>query len=131
MNNLNIPEFRAKKISSDEYVIGWLLKDTILCDIDNDLSYPFKIDQTTLAIHFPDMLDSQGNKIFASLSESGKGGDIFTWDNNLFIVWLDSVSLRFNGTNIDNFECDCHDILYEWYNYKTDRYDLKIIGIQK
>lgn len=35
-----------------------------------------KIDPTTLAIHFPDMLDSQGNKIFASLNEDGKGGDI-------------------------------------------------------
>lgn len=34
-----------------------------------------QIDPTTLAIHFPDMLDSQGNKIFASLSEDGKGGD--------------------------------------------------------
>ena len=34
------------------------------------------IDISTLAIHFPDMLDSQGNKIFASLSENGKGGDI-------------------------------------------------------
>jgi hypothetical protein len=34
------------------------------------------IDISTLSIHFPDMIDSQGNKIFASLSEDGKGGDI-------------------------------------------------------
>lgn len=34
------------------------------------------IDISTLSIHFPDMLDSKGNKIFASLSEDGKGGDI-------------------------------------------------------
>lgn len=34
------------------------------------------IDITTLSIHFNDMLDNQGNKIFASLQEDGKGGDI-------------------------------------------------------
>ena len=34
------------------------------------------IDPSTLAIHFPDMLDSEGTKIFASLSEDGMGGDI-------------------------------------------------------
>lgn len=35
-----------------------------------------KIDPSTLAIHFTDMLDSQGNKIFASLNEDGKGGSL-------------------------------------------------------
>ncbi|WP_428739454.1 hypothetical protein [Sulfurimonas sp.] len=35
-----------------------------------------EIDPTTLAIHFPDMKDSENNPIFASLSEDGKGGDI-------------------------------------------------------
>ena len=34
------------------------------------------IDISTLSIHFPDMLDSKGNKIFAGLQEDGKGGDI-------------------------------------------------------
>ena len=34
------------------------------------------IDKSTLSIHFLDMLDSQGNKIFASLQEDGKGGDL-------------------------------------------------------
>ena len=37
----------------------------------------YEIQQSTLAIHFNDMLDSQGNKIFASLREDGRGGDIF------------------------------------------------------
>ena len=51
------------------------------CNKNNNIgsgSYP--IDETTLAIHFPDMLDSQGNKIFASLQEDGKGGDIMQDD---------------------------------------------------
>ncbi len=34
----------------------------------------------TLSINIEDMLDSQGNKIFASLQEDGKGGDIMQDD---------------------------------------------------
>ena len=86
---MNIPIFRAKKIDSDDYVKGYLLdKNTILT---TEYYYPQgmppeveeyfnKIDPSTLTIHFPDMLDSQGNKIFASLSEDGKGGDIMRCD---------------------------------------------------
>ena len=76
---MNIPIYRAKKIDSDEYVMGMLTKrvftDYLLIrdDINTNLS---KIDPTSRAIHFSDMLDSQGNRIFASLSEDGKGGDI-------------------------------------------------------
>lgn len=86
MENINIPICRAKKIDSDEYVQGFLFKDTDgyfritngIKDYKHPLKLPFEylIDETTLAIHFPDMIDSQGNKIFASLSEDGKGGDI-------------------------------------------------------
>ena len=38
------------------------------------------IDISTLSIHFANMLDSKGNKIFASLQEDGKGGDIMQDD---------------------------------------------------
>ena len=105
--NLSIPLFRAKKQDSDEYVDGYYFHQEwtgnypnedaeereekikhFICgfttyDIWDDEEGHFKfmgideIDSTTLAIHFPDMLDSQGNKIFASLSEDGKGGDVF------------------------------------------------------
>ena len=37
----------------------------------------------TLSINFPNMLDSQGNKIFASLQEDGKGGDILLEESRL------------------------------------------------
>ena len=76
-----IPIYRAKKIDSDEWVNGYLIVDpdrgrnyyyikkaTYLKDID--------IDPNTLAIHFPNMIDKKGKKIFASLSEDGVGGDI-------------------------------------------------------
>lgn len=95
-----IPIYRAKKIDSDEYVIGFLYQDIIeyiksdglnpdeykkALDkeswyIMDNLSHTNMIDKSTLAIHFPDMLDSQGNKIFASLSEDGRGGDIMKDD---------------------------------------------------
>ena len=89
-----IPIYRAKKIDSDEYVIGYceyIPNDGRSINIINSgcwISwikldnkgfrdrFEVEVDLTTLAIHFPDMIDSQGNKIFASLSEDGKGGDI-------------------------------------------------------
>ncbi len=98
-----IPIFRAKKLDSDKYIIGQYIETEFsneeYCDIEeqetiikhciikdfrtvhDDYEYCnfdiTEIDPTTLSIHFPDMLDSQGNKIFASLQEDGKGGDIF------------------------------------------------------
>ena len=76
----SVPIFRAKKIDSDEYIIGYLKFDRkhnhySINPIDDENTW-HKIEENTLAIHFTDMLDSQGNKIFASLQEDGKGGDI-------------------------------------------------------
>ena len=90
-----IPIFRAKRLYSDEYNCGYLIKaDDYEAEADEDQIVYFimhkmenyrtnevwdfvcnsRIDPSTLAIHFPNMLDSQGNKIFASLSEDGKVG---------------------------------------------------------
>lgn len=74
-----IPVFRAKKIDSDEYIIGYLeehnTNDFYISLMPNEID-SYKIDTSTLSIHFPDMIDSQRNKIFASLQKDGKGGDI-------------------------------------------------------
>ena len=101
-----IPIFRAKRLDSDEYIIGQYIETEFsneeYCDIEeqetiikhciikdfrtihDDYEYCnfdiTEIDIATLAIHFPDMLDSKGNKIFASLQEDGKGGDIMQDD---------------------------------------------------
>ena len=92
---MNIPIYRAKKIDNDEYVffnsfyeyenkyyaINKIINQTIdgwFTNVMIPLTY--KINPTTLAIHFPGMLDSQGKEIFASLSEDGKGGDIFQYN---------------------------------------------------
>ena len=73
-----IPIFRAKHHRDNIYFIGSLIgkDDEYYIIEDEDMEYYRPIDPTTLAIHFPNMLDCQGNKIFASLSEDGKGGDI-------------------------------------------------------
>ena len=76
-----IPKYRAKIENSDRYVIGYLAERKfckqfrIMEDLYKRCNHEV-IDPSTLAINFPDMKDSENNPIFASLSESGKGGDI-------------------------------------------------------
>ena len=88
---INIPIYRAKEIDGDEYIIGSLdfnasrVNDTFYYIITGNRCN-HTIDPTTIGIHFPDMLDSQGNKIFASLSEDGKGGDIVEYDGGQEII---------------------------------------------
>ena len=77
-----IPIYRAKKIDSDEFVEGLLCRGYELRSgnekpyIQDHTHREWQINPLTLAIHFPDMIDLEGTKIFASLSEDGKGGDI-------------------------------------------------------
>ena len=98
-----IPVYRAKKIDSDEYVKGYLVRaDDYDADVDEDQVIYFimdkmenyrtsevwdfvqnsRIDPTTLSIHFPNIIDSQGNKIFASLDI--KGGSLIEYEEKIF-----------------------------------------------
>ena len=121
-----IPIYRAKKLDSDEYIIGDLFdgkyiiakselnrdisealkhirediltKDCISAECKNEhhllnkmlnkllvnerLEHIYEIDPTTLSIHFPDMIDSKGNKIFASLNI--KGGSLIKYEEKIF-----------------------------------------------
>ena len=88
---MNIPVYRAKMIDSDGYVIGFFHSRKWDGETRTEYyityeSLEWEIDPTTLAIHFLDILDSQGNKIFASLSEDGKGGDIVEYDGGQEII---------------------------------------------
>ena len=124
---INLPIYRAKKIDSDEYVMGWYSSPiiiegkTYLSITNKDGEY--RIDTTTLSIHFSDMLDSQGNEIFASLQKNGRGGDICSVN--------DYIYGGLNGVAI-----------YQKYGFRIDRKgkamgislsstDIKIIGIQQ
>lgn len=152
MINTNIPIFRAKKMASDEYVIGFYIFDGVrhLLLVDRGNLVQIQIDPTTLAIHFPDMIDSQGNKIFASLSEDGKGGDIVEQEINMY---LDDPRPH-NGTYWVQTKCPIlykHRSIYVKYDIKdatpkfadgtiTNRhgyktisniFETKVIGIQK
>ena len=128
---INLPIFRAKKTDSDEYVSGYLKftkynnRTEYVINYVYDSSSVFgecEIDPSTLSIHFPDRLDSQGNKIFASLQEDGKGGDICEskWFNTDVRLTVETESVRYsNGTMIQD-------------GYNISRYDYKkIIGIQQ
>lgn len=97
----HIPLYRAKCIANGKYVIGYLKKCT---DTGSDLFWiqtedwcDYQVDINTLAIHFPDMIDSKDNKIFASLSDNGTYGDIVTRDGKYFIIYYKSVNGRFEG----------------------------------
>ena len=124
---INLPIYRAKKIDSDEYVMGWYSSPiiiegkTYLSITNKDGEY--RIDTTTLSIHFSDMLDSQGNEIFASLQKNGRGGDVCSVN--------DYIDSGLKGVAI-----------YQNYGFRIDRKgkamgislsstDIKIIGIQQ
>lgn len=133
MNNL--PIYRAERIDSDEYVEGYYASaydinhyiiDHLGVDTKTNTVYSmstdlYKIDTTTLAIHFPGMLDSQGNKIFASLSEDGKGGDIIERNGMTFKTIYKSVNGRFEAYEVGGM----HHLLAHKFHQS------KVIGIQK
>lgn len=80
------------------------------------------IDISTLSIHFPDMLDSQGNKIFASLSEDGKGGDIC----DLYLFKNQDKPTR------ENYTCRYKNQKIMFKNFNFENYaKIEIIGIQE
>ena len=118
---INIPIYRAKEIDGDEYIIGSLdfnasrVNDTFYYIITGNRCN-HTIDPTTIGIHFPDMLDSQGNKIFASLSEDGKGGDIMKDDEYYGIAKYKDSRFVVEYENVE--EC-----LYEG--------NFEVVGVQK
>ena len=139
----NIPIYRAKKIDSDKYVYGYYFPQDYTGDFssedaeereeiekhficgttvhnsydDEEGHFTFmgidEIDPSTIAIHFPDMLASDSDRllpngekdlrIFASLSEDGKGGDILSFiqtkDYSDEITRTGTVNISFNGLN--------------------------------
>ena len=78
--------FRAKEKNSNNYVIGYEYYNHVEDEyyITHYVSGSnYKVDRTTRSINIEDMLDSLGNKIFASLQKDGKGGDILLEESRL------------------------------------------------
>ena len=142
-NKIEIPIYRAKKIDSNEYIVGYYSPDknyqehihTIFYfdtgDFNVDRKTITQIDQTTLAIHFPNMLDGQKNKIFASLSEDGKGGDVVThpdYGDNKYILIYDKDRFEVGIKLIEIDEKGC----WEYSPLQEEELELfEAIGIQK
>ena len=85
-----------------------------------------RIDETTLAINFPDMLDSESTKIFASLSEDGRGGDIiqakdFKVGEQIYTAIIKDGCCKLTSDNDKN----------GFYIFDLFDCDLKVTGIQK
>ena len=117
--------FRAKEKNSNNYVIGYEYYNHIEDEyyITHYVSGSnYKIDRTTRSINIEDMLDSQGDKIFASLQKNGRGGDICEskWFNTDVGLTVETESVRYsNSTMIQD-------------GYNISKYDYKkIIGIQQ
>lgn len=124
----NIPIYRAKKIDSDECVIGWysspiIIEGKLYLSITNQ-DGEHRIDTTTLSIHFPDMIDSQGNKIFASLQEDGRGGDILYYKSKIDLVT--KTTLYF-----ENYRLITHSKGENTFRDKESLSKFEIIGIKE
>ena len=118
---LNIQIYRAKKQDSDEYLYGFLNAKTYNLSTTHHIDLPhytieddigiWRIYPSTLSIHFQDMLASDSDRllpngekdlrIFASLSEDGKGGDIISIPDsskehefNIFTVIYDRWQIK-------------------------------------
>ena len=97
-----------KKINGIWYAIGFYSPIFFMCMgnerghyIHGEDGYQYDIKLSTLAIHHKDMIDSEGAKIFASLSEDSKGGDtivseqghefVYKYRNNKFVLWNEQL----------------------------------------
>lgn len=85
MKELNLPIYRGKSLKTNQYVEGYLKTCT---DTGSDVFWiqtkewvDYQIDPTTLSISFKDMLSTTNTRIFASLSNLGKGGDCTFMEN--------------------------------------------------
>lgn len=127
---INIPIYRAKRLDNGEYIEGYYTERVHhypsgrnYINFHNGLVATYEIiDPTTLAIHFPDMLDSQGNKIFASLSEDGKGGDILDRNGHIYYTTYKAANGRFEAYELNN---GMHHLMYHKFC------QTRVIGIQE
>ena len=142
---LNIPEYRAKCIGSDEYIIGYYTEKVKeypgkhYIHFNNGYTETYeRIDPTTLAIHFPNMIDSEGIKIFASLSDNGKGGDIVEFEHIKYLE-DDEPSYMIKGLClfmdssffVDDIDNKFERVFYDEEGRNFRNKELKVIGIQE
>ena len=98
-----IPTYRAKSNErKNTYVEGLLIgvdEELNLCTIRTKDDYigGEVCYLNTLSINFPNMLDVKGDKIFASLNEDGKGGDILFDMEYEYTLSFDGIKFNLQG----------------------------------
>ena len=145
--------FRAKEKNSNNYVIGYEYYNHVEDEyyITHYVSGSnYKVDRTTRSINIEDMLDSQGNKIFASLQKDGKGDDILLEESRLMCnLKIDESAFReftaihtMNGNRFTNEKIlsdvgSYRDKYFKGYDimiydfFMMKKRNIKIIGIQQ
>ena len=110
----NVPIYRAKRKDKEAYVKGFYWTNRTEHFIFSSFKNLIEIEVATLSINFPDMKDSEKNKIFASLlinNTNGRGGDIIKWNRlgddeecmDAVIFYQRRVTLL-NQTNVSVFD---------------------------
>ena len=145
------PIYRAVSLDIGEEIEGYMFKTDNGCFIIEDCDYNrgieegdmikvfFKVDPTTLAIHFPNMLAKATNRflvngeedlrIFASLNPNGKGGDLCTYiSGHIVYEEADCVSKFVKGAS---YFVNLHNGKYCGVIEKDWAKNFKILGIQK
>lgn len=124
--------FRAKEKNSNNYVIGYEYYNHVEDEyyITHYVSGSnYKIDRTTRSINIEDMLDSRGNKIFASLQEDGKGGDLCEIDNvarfGVFIWHKYAMCIDLKCTKVVDWKSEFKELRPQEYKNR-----IKVIGIK-
>ena len=108
---------RARHLYSEEYIVS----DSIKFELNQ--MYLFhknrwtECEESTRSINFENMIDKNGKKIFASLSEDGVGGDVLNYKD--IIVGYDKHNMMFNAQK-DSYAIDMENL---------DRFE--VIGIHK
>ena len=121
-----IPYYRAKSNErKNTYVEGLLIgvdEELNLCTIRTKDDYigGEVCYLHTLSINFPIMLDVKGNKIFASLQEDGKGGDILFDMEYEYTLSFDGLKFNLQGL----FSQPSFNEFDSWENFK-------IIGVEE
>ena len=130
MEELNLPIYRGKSLKTNQYVEGYLKTCT---DTGSDVFWiqtkewvDYQVDPTTLSISFSNMLDSNNERMFASLSKSGKGGDI-TETKDGWKIYKRVHLLLPEGTRAGR-DLDVSEILNKKFKGVLD---IKVIGIQE
>ena len=124
---MNIPIYRAKKIGSDEYIIGYYTEKVKeypgkhYIHFNNGYTETYeRIDPTTLAIHFP---DTNIEDLFFGL-DNGLGASIIE------AVFVDDIS-PFKGIAMhSHYGYVFFDKNNDWVHINKLK-DIKVIGIHK